>query len=108
MKYKRFILIITIIISLFYINTNAYWYIEVLDSDEKTGVKPSITIDSDNDPHISYQRWSSEDLKYAKFSNNIWIIVFVDTNFDLGSSSSIKLDSNDYPHISYFDYSSFP
>ena len=84
--------------------TYGYWYIEVLDSDGNTGEDPSITIDKNNYPHISYLRKSSEDLMYIYYNGIFWIKILVDSSDFVGNSSSLKLDSDDYPHISYFDY----
>jgi hypothetical protein len=61
----------------------------------------SITIDTNNKPHISCYRGSMGGLSYCYWTGSFWVIQIVDSYIDCGRCSSIKLDSNDTPHISY-------
>ncbi len=77
------------------------WKIETVDDSGDVGRYNSITLDSDNNPHISYLGNST--LKYAKWDGKSWNIETVDSGYrHTGSFSSIALDSNDRPHIGYF------
>jgi hypothetical protein len=42
------------------------WSIETVDSDGDVGRVPSIVLDSNDYPHISYRDYTNGDLKYAK------------------------------------------
>ena len=77
------------------------WRIETVDTIDDVGMHSSVTLDSHNNPHISYSESSNWDLKYAHWDGSSWINETVDSVGDVGGSSSIALDGNDYPHISY-------
>jgi hypothetical protein len=88
------------------------WSIETIDQGgSEVGFYTSITLDSDDYPHISYFDHAWGTLKYAKYTGTQWEIESIET-IDLVTESypgygwwtfhsSIALDSNDYPHISY-------
>ncbi len=95
------------------------WDIEVVDkavwSDQ---AHPSLVLDSNNRPHISYLELAREelphvypavDLVYATLNESgSWHSQIVedqimDTYGSLQDRSSIDIDSNDKPHISYYD-----
>ena len=67
--------------------------------------RTSIAIDSNDNPHISYNRgWTSPGhLCYAKNTGSSWSIETVDTggSSGFGEHSSLALDSDEYPHIVY-------
>jgi len=80
------------------------WHTQVADSligDEFQYV--SLTLDGNNNPHISYYDWSVSDLKYAWWDGATWHVERVDSTDGVGHHSSIALDSLDYPHIAYWD-----
>ena len=79
------------------------WSIETVDSDGDVGAYPSIALDNNGYPHISYRDSTKEDLKYAKWSGTGWSTTTVDSAGDVGRHPSIALDNNGYPHISYYD-----
>ena len=83
---------------------NNEWLIEIVDSAGRVGWLPSVALDSNDDPHISYFDRGNRDLKYAKWDGSGWNIETVDSAGDVGWDTSIALDSNDDPHISYLDY----
>ncbi len=87
---------------------NGEWMCEIV---EFLGFNPSISLDSNNKPHISFLSISSAmptyELRYAKFVgsggncyNDKWECTSI---IPLSGSvhSSIALDSNDIPHIAY-------
>jgi outer membrane protein assembly factor BamB len=83
---------------------NTSWSIETIDTIGANGGWVSLTIDSNDNPHISYLVDSSVgDLKYATKSGISWIKETVDSVGHVGAYSSIAVDSNNKPHISYYD-----
>lgn len=64
---------------------------------------PSIDVDNNDFPQISYYDNDNDDLKYAKWNGASWDIEIVDSNGNVGLYSSIAIDKNGYPHISYYD-----
>jgi len=93
----------------------SFWQIGAVDI---TGEYPSIAIDSDNRPHISYSYYGTaytdppyDDLRYAYWDGSSWQIETVDGSAEspggvgsVGEYTSIVLDSNNRPHISYYDW----
>jgi hypothetical protein len=76
-----------------------------VDSAGAAGWHTSITLDSNNYPHISYLKdYPACDLMYAKWNGSSWEIETVDSGRTVGLYTSIALDSNNYPHISYYDH----
>jgi hypothetical protein len=61
------------------------------------GESPSLILDSDGNPHISY--WGDSGLMYASWMGSTWNIQTVDQVG--GGISSIFLDSHENPHICY-------
>jgi len=79
------------------------WYFQVITKIAYfSGPHISITLDTNNTPHISCYRGSMGGLSYCYWTGSFWDIQIVDSYYSCGFSSSIKLDSNDNPHISYF------
>ena len=67
----------------------------------------SLTLDSDDHPHISYG--SHYGLKYTMWNGSEWLSVIVDSKDWNGFGSSLALDSAGNPHISYIrSDSTFP
>ena len=84
------------------------WEIVTVDSDGLGGISEaywftSLSLDSNDNPHISYHDKAMEDLKYARSNGTAWNIETVDSSTSVGNYLSLALDSNDYPHISYPD-----
>ncbi|MFT3785898.1 MAG: S8 family serine peptidase [Tepidisphaeraceae bacterium] len=85
------------------------WKIETVDAQGSVGLYNSITLGSDDTPHISYYRRSSGDLRLASRyptsdgngGTNNWRILDVDTADDVGRSSAITLDRNGRLVIAY-------
>lgn len=100
-----FMCMLLIIIAMFSVtgntNTNTFtWSIETVDSIDEVGRYCSITLDTDNNPHISYLGGG---LKYAYFDGSWHNEIAYDPNFGgVGSFSSIELDSNNNPHMVCF------
>ena len=79
------------------------WRIEVVDSEGAVYSHTSLAIDGNGEPHISYYKATSEDLKYANRTGLAWNTVTVDDGIRVGQYSSLALDKNGIPHISYYD-----
>ena len=106
MRRFRFVLVIGLVFATWQISSSfawGGWIIQTVDSEGVVGHYTSIALDSSGHPHISYQDYGNEDLKYARWDGKSWIIQTVDSEGDVGESTSIALDSSDYPHISYGD-----
>jgi hypothetical protein len=76
------------------------WNPEILESDGDVGRWSSISIDSDDVPHIAY--YSNLALKYARRYSG-WMIETVDVRdgLNVGRYASLTLDSEGRPHIAY-------
>jgi len=98
--------------SLKYAHLNAnQWHRETVDSGMQpngtkahVGASTSISLDSNDNVHISYFDNSNSDLKYAYYDRNEWRIETVDSSGWVGLDPCISLDSRDRPHISYYAY----
>ncbi len=74
------------------------WNIHAVDS---RGLQPSLALDDNGHPRISYYRDFACDLMYATWNGSGWDLQMVDGVVDVGRNSSLALDANGYPHISY-------
>ena len=87
------------------------WHIEYVESQEYAGFYPSLSLDSNNLPHVSYGFSNGDimcfDLKYAYYDGVLWNLETVDhaTFFtrSVGVLSSIAVDADDFPHITHID-----
>ena len=82
------------------------WAFNTIDSIGDCGVFSSISVDSNNHPHIGYLvRVNSTDweLRYAYSDGNDWQIETIDVGSDEIWSVDLYVDSNDNPHIAYYD-----
>lgn len=77
------------------------WFIETIDTGSFNS--PSLDIDANGFPRISYYDATNGDLKYAKFNGNTWEVETIDTVGDVGSYSSLGIDFQDRGHIAYYD-----
>lgn len=79
--------------------TGGLWSFEIVDYDISRGESPSLALDSNDNPHISFSGNGS--LNYATRNGTAWEFEIVDY---VGGPirSSLALDTNDDPHISYF------
>lgn len=75
---------------------------EMVDQDAEW---PTIAMDANDRPHISYYGKANGDLKYARLVTNTWHIQTVDWPGDVGLYSSMAIDDAGDPHISYYDKS---
>jgi len=76
------------------------WHFEGIDADADW---PSIALDTEGHPHISYYDTVKRDLKYVRWDGGAWIIQRIDTEEMVGQYSSIALDNEGQVHISYYD-----
>ena len=88
--------------------TASNWVDVSVDITGHVGRYTSISIDSNDNAHISYYDTTNSDLKYATCSSGCttasnWDKVSVDTSGSVGYYTSIAIDSSDTIHISYFD-----
>jgi streptogramin lyase len=84
---------------------NGSWQTETVDQAGDVGSYPSLAVDADGHPHISYCDQSNGRLKYAFYNGTSWAIETVDSgekDEDVGWWSSLVLDSSGKPHISYY------
>ena len=79
------------------------WSVQKVDASGPVGFNPSLTVDSSNNPHISYYSYSKTSLKYAYWTGSQWIVQTVDEAGDVGLYSSIKILSSGLPVIAYYD-----
>lgn len=68
-----------------------------------TGNYPSLALDANDQPRISYYDGADGDLKYAVWTGTAWSIETADSTGDVGAYTSLALDSAGHPHISYAD-----
>jgi hypothetical protein len=91
------------------------WSIVIPDIGGRVGFYPSLALNPNGYPHISYCNvensgsWTSIDLKYARWTGSEWAIETVDdmgwTDVGWGEmDTSLALDTHGYPHISYTDH----
>jgi len=67
-----------------------------------TGFYPSIGLDKNNNPHITYLDEQTGRLRYAKWTGKTWAISTV--NSDQNINGPMAFDDKGYPHISYCVY----
>lgn len=84
------------------------WTIEVIDSTGWAGRYPSLALDSNGYPHISYCLYDMVkdtciELKYAYQDSSGWHIAVVESADGVGFFTSLALDASDRPRISYSD-----
>jgi len=89
------------------VSRNNDWVIDKIDWAPPVGQFTSISLDSKNNPHVSYSSSEKGDddtmLKYVFWNMTEWEIEYVDWSANVGRSSTIAIDENDLPHISYLD-----
>jgi hypothetical protein len=79
------------------------WSIDTVDAIDVVGVDPSLALDANGFPHISYYDRTYSTLKYARWNGSLWLIDDVDAVGNRTWYSSLALDASDHPHISYYD-----
>ncbi len=77
------------------------WYVETLDSASNEGDYPSVAIDANGRPCISYYDDGAGTLEYATRSSVGWHIETVDATVTPDGYTSVALDDGDHPHITY-------
>lgn len=77
---------------------NTGWHSEVIESDDLTGYYPSLTLDENGFPHISYADISHNDLRYTWKDQSGWHFEIVDKVY---SSSVLALVPNGNVYIAY-------
>jgi len=87
--------------------TGVAWSTSTIERNEgsytlATGFYPSIGLDKNNNPHITYLDEQTSRLRYAKWTGKAWSISTV--NSDQNINGPMALDDKGYPHISYCVY----
>jgi hypothetical protein len=77
------------------------WNYEFADKTLGVGLAPSLALDGNDDPHISYTNSDGDILLYAKRINGTWSSEIVDDTDLVGERSSIAVDSKGRVHIAY-------
>ena len=90
--------------SLKYAEYDGYsWHLSTVDPNTYAGYYPSIAMDYNGNPHISYWDGANTYLKHAYLNNGTWNIETVDTAGNVGQYSSIAIAPDNNPRISYYD-----
>jgi len=79
------------------------WTIQTVDSAAYAGKYTSLVLDSQGNPHISYQDGQNNDLKYTEWTGAAWITSTVYSTGVVGQWSSLAFDTNNNPCISFPD-----
>jgi hypothetical protein len=84
-------------------SARADWHVETVDSAGNVGYYPSLAIDADGNPHVTYFEQTSGELRYAKRIGGAWQIEVVPTDYPSSfGGQSMALDSQGRPHIVHF------
>jgi hypothetical protein len=75
------------------------WQTEIVDAQGSTGWCPSLALDSEDSPHVSYFADNSA-LRYASRSAGTWEFTTVDGG--VADEPSLAIDSQGHAHIAYF------
>ena len=70
---------------------------------ETIGQAPSLALDLEKNPHISYYHTTGNALKYTVWNGTAWNRETVDNPVIFGEGSSLKLDTAGRPRINYYD-----
>jgi hypothetical protein len=80
--------------------TGNTWSVQTADSTGDAGEQTSPALDSEGNPHISYDADSG--MRYAHWTGSSWAIEVADRYG--GEYSSLALDAADTPHIAAYQY----
>jgi len=81
------------------------WENETVDSQGDVGMRASVALNGNGDPHVAYYDKTNKDLKYATRSGGGWGTQTVDATGDVGFYSDLALDGDGDPHVVYYDAS---
>jgi outer membrane protein assembly factor BamB len=84
-------------------NENNGWLVKETVEEGVFSAGTSLKLDSAGNPHISYYKALTQQLKYASWDGSKWIMQIVDSNGNVGQYSSLALDPTGKPCISYLD-----
>ena len=87
--------------------TGSIWISQTVDGTSDVGKYPSLALDANDSPHISYYDSTSDRLKYAYWTGSAWNKQTADDGgsimVDVGYYTSLALDAGGNPHISYLN-----
>lgn len=78
------------------------WTIEQVDTRSLAVHHVSLSLDTEDRPHIAY--YGDASLNYASRSGQAWTIETVDASGNTGLYASLALDSQDIAHVAYRDF----
>jgi hypothetical protein len=81
--------------------TGSSWLTQTIDNVGVWGPKPSLSLDVDGNPRISYYDYADQNLNHACWTGTSWFTQTVDEFGDVGSSSSLAIDTRGNSHIAY-------
>ena len=82
------------------------WVFLIADgNDNLSGKYPSLELDANNWPHISYYDETEKCLRYTYWDGTKFVYQKADDSPEVGMFTSLELDAAGHPHIAYFaDY----
>ncbi|MCK5688094.1 hypothetical protein KAI87_02430, partial [Myxococcota bacterium] len=83
--------------------TGRFFVLDDAGTDGRTGWWPSMTLDKNEDPHLTYCDVYNGDLKYATRKNGHWHVDVVESKGAVGKYTALALDANDSPAIVFYD-----
>ncbi len=93
-----------VLLSGFSVPAQADWQFSTIDTGGLVGGYANLVFDSQDNEHIAYSDYGSDDVKYAYWDGSSWQIEIVDSAGDVGSFISLALDADDHPHITPATY----
>jgi hypothetical protein len=99
--YAGVLVMLALVLRPLFVAATASWQAETVDSDGTVGLYPSLVLDAEGNPRMSYSYDTTKDLKYARWDGAQWQVETVESEGYVGSYSSLALDDAGNPHISY-------
>jgi hypothetical protein len=81
--------------------TGGLWNLTVVESTGDTGIDPSLCLDSQDLPRVSFGNRTDGHLYYASLEGTEWQVQLVDSVCEEADWTSLELDQTETPHILY-------